>query len=327
VTLYHTGLFAADTPAGDVSVPCGAASYVIDGGLITGSEEEVRRKMASLQEERLGTFVASYDQGCFTVHNEVQISSEDLDQAYIASNALVAAMAVSDGNSTFIPDDQIDLVEVNSGPAPYVLGRQLNRPILLASKACVDRAIHYALHRLALSYRSASVHHVDLDPIESPRNFTSSVNPYVHVHLANAISLAYSAIEQLDLIVKASRDTPSRMEDGSLNPAVRKDLEERLKSRGIDIIEPQLWTLRGPPTVIEIKRPPPASKLPSRWRNPDVRDREVDLLECINDAGWFRNNFGFHGLSSELAPHVTIYDVFNVQHVARRLIMASAGLW
>jgi hypothetical protein len=153
------------------------------------------------------------------------------------------------------------------------------------------------------------------------------MDPYVHVHLANAISLAYSAIEQLGLGVKASREKPSKMSDGSWNPAVREDLVQRLYARKIDIIEPQLWTLRGPLTPIELKKSPPASNSPSRWRNPEVRDRQLDLLDSINLAGWFRNNFGFHGLSNELAPRLTIYDAFNVQHVTRRLIMASVGLW
>lgn len=147
------------------------------------------------------------------------------------------------------------------------------------------------------------------------------------MHLANAISLAYSAIEQLSLQVKVSSENPSKMPDGSWNPVVRSDLERRLRDRKIDFVEPQLWTLRGPPSGIETKKAPPASKTVSRWRNADVRDRELDLLDCISLAGWFRNNLGSHGLSLEMAPHLTIYDAFNVQHVARRLIMASAGLW
>jgi hypothetical protein len=35
--LYHTGIFAIDTPDEAASIACGAASYVIDGGLVTGS--------------------------------------------------------------------------------------------------------------------------------------------------------------------------------------------------------------------------------------------------------------------------------------------------
>jgi hypothetical protein len=328
VPLYHTGIFAIDTPDEAASAACGAASFIIDAGLVTGSPEKMRRTIARLQKERLGTFGSTYESaGRIRIHNEIRISSEDLEHAYEASHTLVAAMAVSDGNSLFLPDDDLELQEPNNGPAPFLLGRQMQRPISLAARISNDNALLYAVHRLALSYRSASVHHIDLDPVQSPQRFTSSSDPYVHVHLANAISLAYAAIEQLDLGVKASRENPSKMPDGSWNVAVRKNLEQRLFDRKIEITEPQVWTLRGPPTPIELKKSPPAARSPSRWRNPDVRDRELDLLDCINLGGWFRNNLGFHGLSHEIAPHMTIYDAFNVQHVARRLIMASAGLW
>jgi hypothetical protein len=236
-------------------------------------------------------------------------------------------MALSDGNSWFLPGYDIDLKEVNGDGPPFLLSRQIQGPVQSAAAVSADESLHYAVHRQALSYSSAvhSPHRPGSHRVT--RNFNSSPDPYVHVHLANVISLAYSAIEQLNLGVKTSQEKLSKMPDGSWNPSVRRDLQERLQFRKIDIIEPQLWILRGPPTPIERKKSPPPSKTRSRWRNPEVRDRELDLLDCMSLAGWFRNNLGFHRLSSDLAPHLTIYDTFNVQHVARRLIMASAGLW
>ena len=326
--LYHTGIFAIDTPDEAASVIYGAGSYVIEGGLVTGSSEEIRQAVSEFRKTRPRTFGSTYEAADrIRIHNEIRIIAGDLEQAFAAARTLVAGIAVSDGYSWLLPDDGIDVKESDGAEAPLLICRQMQRPVQLAAAVSADEALHYAVHRLALSYRSASIHYVDLDPIESPRRFTSSIDPYVHVRLANAISLAYSAIEQLDLGVKASREKPSRMPNGSWNTAVREDLERRLRSRKIDAIEPQLWTLRGPPTPIELKKSPPPSISPSRWRNPEVRDRELDLLDCISLAGWHRNNVGFHGLSSELAPHLTIYDAFNVQHVARRLIMASVGLW
>ncbi len=328
MAMYHTGIFATDTPDETISIPCGIASYAVEGGLVTGSPEDIRKAILKLQEERLGHFSSSYEgSDRIRIHNEVRINSPNPDEAAAAAHTLVAAMAVSDGNTLFLPGDDLDLSEVNDDASPHLISRQMERPVRLAAAVRADGSLHYALHRLALSYRSASVHHVDLDPVESSRVFNASTDPYVHVHLANAISLAYSAIEQLSLQVKVSSENPSKMPDGSWNPVVRSDLERRLRDRKIDFVEPQLWTLRGPPSGIETKKAPPASKTVSRWRNADVRDRELDLLDCISLAGWFRNNLGSHGLSLEMAPHLTIYDAFNVQHVARRLIMASAGLW
>jgi hypothetical protein len=156
VTLYHTGIFAIDTPDEATSIACGAACYVIDGGLVTGSLEEIRHTISQLQEERPGTFGSSYEAaGRIRIQNEVRISSGNLDQAYAAAHTLVAAIAVSDGNSWLLPADDIELNEVNGDARPFLLSRQMQRPVQLAAAVWGDEPLHYAVHRLALSYRSA----------------------------------------------------------------------------------------------------------------------------------------------------------------------------
>jgi hypothetical protein len=119
--LYHTGLFATDAPNEAASTTCGTASYVIDGGLLRGSPEEIRQTISRLQEERLGTFGSSYESSdCIRVHSEVRIRSETLEQAYAAAHTLTAALAVSDGNSWLLPDGDIDLIE-SGEVAPFLL--------------------------------------------------------------------------------------------------------------------------------------------------------------------------------------------------------------
>src|SRR5208283_6100462 len=102
-----------------------------------------------------------------------------------------------------------------------------------------------------LSYQSSSPHMMVLQPGPSPRRFQVQNDPIYHVYLANAVTLAYSAIEELGLEIRAGRDNPSRMPDGTWNPAVKADLEARLRDSGIDLSETALWTLRGPKTQIE----------------------------------------------------------------------------
>jgi hypothetical protein len=143
--LYHTGIFAIDTPDG-------AASYVIDGGLVTGSLEEIRQAISQLQEERLGTFGSSYEAtDPIRIHNEVRISSENLERVYVATHTLAAAMAVSDGNSWLLPGYDIDLKEVNGDGLPFLLSRQMQGPVQLAAAVSANESLHYAVHRLALS--------------------------------------------------------------------------------------------------------------------------------------------------------------------------------
>jgi len=69
------------------------------------------------------------------------------------------------------------------------------------------------MHKLAFSYRSAGAHHMDMHPRYSPREFRVQKEPLAHVRLANAVTLAYSAIEEMQLELRASRRIPpsSRM--------------------------------------------------------------------------------------------------------------------
>ena len=75
------------------------------------------------------------------------------------------------------------------------------------------------------------------------------------VYLANAITLAYSAIEELGLEIRASEKKPSKMPDGTWNAPVQADIEARLRKSGIDHSRAAIWLLRGPKTHIEKLRP------------------------------------------------------------------------
>jgi hypothetical protein len=87
------------------------------------------------------------------------------------------------------------------------------------------------LHKLALSYQSSSPHLMDLHPGESPRRFQVQSDPIYHVYLANAVTLAYSAIEELGLEIRANAKNPSKMPDGTWNPVVRANRATASKVR------------------------------------------------------------------------------------------------
>jgi len=109
---------------------------------------------------------------------------------------------------------------------------------------------------------------MDLDPSESPRLFRVQTDPIYHVYLANAVTLAYSAIDALGLGIRATKENPSKMPDGTWNPSVKANLETRLRKSHIEMSAAQLWTLRGPKTRIEKKRSPPSARKPSWCRGP-----------------------------------------------------------
>jgi hypothetical protein len=195
----------------------------------------------------------------------------------------------------------------------------------LANRASKARSMTYALHKLALSYQSSSPHMMDLHPRQSPRLFGIQTDPIFHVYLANAVTLAYSSIEDMGLEIRASQKIPSKMPDGTWNPKVKADVEARLTKAGIDISRPHIWTLRGPKTRIETIRPPPSAGKPS-WSRGRVRDVNVRLIDALALASWLRSTIATHGFS-RTARSLTVYDAYNVQSLARRLIMKKFGFW
>ena len=140
--------------------------------------------------------------------------------------------------------------------------------------------------------------------------------PGDHVFNASAITLGYSVLEELSLDIRASTKVPSRI-NGRWNPQVKKDLQERLAKAGINLSEPILWHLRDTPTRIERTRKPPVLQK-TEWAGFKVRDVYLDIVEAIAYASWLRSKISAHRLSA-LAKSLTVCDVANVQHLARRV--------
>jgi hypothetical protein len=193
----------------------------------------------------------------------------------------------------------------------------------IAAKATRRRIWMYAVAEYKFSSSLFSVHHVDLEPRSAPQ-LRLSTFPGDHIIFSHAIMSAYSVIEDLGLEVRASSARPSRI-GGEWNPEVKADLEKRLKKAGINLRDSLLWTMRGPKRKIEIQRPVPGrAKAP--WSSWDVRDCEIDVIDAIAHAGWLRSCVASHGVK-RLTPALSPYDVINVQHLARRLLLERLGFW
>lgn len=325
--LYHTGLFSADQQASDIVLNCGPARLEKASTKFNGTPSQKRKYQDKLRRDRGRPPCTAYDGSEFWFETEVLIRAADLASAQRASNLLTAAIVVSDMGVQFAPEPFAcdPVVYPAPPPTPFIMTRSgLGRACVLASRASGRRRLQYALHRLHLSYRSVSPHWIDLDPHQSPRRFGVTNDTIIHVYIANAITLAYSAIEDLEMEVR-SRGQPSKMPDGSWNLTVREDLEKRLSKGGVDVREREVWTMRGPQTRIERRKKPPVSKK-ARWARGSVRDVEVEVIDAIALASWLRDKLGAHGLPS-FAASLTAYDAHNVQSVARRLLMERLGLW
>lgn len=197
---------------------------------------------------------------------------------------------------------------------------------LIAAKVSHRLSFVYTLARVAISQEILSVPTIELDPMHSP-NIRKSVFPEDHIRMATAIVSAYAAIEELGLTIRASKENPSRI-NGTWNPKVRKELEERLTEAGVDIAEPFYWNLRGKRTRIENKRAPEISQL-ARWAIKNVvRDGQMHVSDALAYASFLRSTIAAHSSGDKSYLRVlSVYDVANVQFLARRLLLESLGYW
>jgi len=193
----------------------------------------------------------------------------------------------------------------------------------VAAKASRRRIWVYAIAEYRFSMSQYSEHNVDMEPWSAPHLPINSF-PENHVLLSHAIMAAYAVIENLGLHVKASKEKPSMIK-GLWNPQVKQDLEERISAAGINTSETLLWKIRGPKRRIEVCRPLPQGDKAS-WSYGMVRDTKIPLIDAIAYASWLRSRVAAHAVSS-LTSGLSPYDVSNVQHVARRLLLEMLGFW
>jgi hypothetical protein len=181
----------------------------------------------------------------------------------------------------------------------------------------------YAITKYAFSMKLFSVYAIDQEPFRSDHIPISSF-PKEHIAFANAIINAYAALEDLGLELRASHAKPSRV-NNEWNPLVKRELEDRLKAKSVNYGEPLIWVRRSANRKIEKKRDvPSANRCP--WKYGNVRDCEIELVDAIAYADWLRDrvaSHGFKGLMKRLSP----YDVVNVQHLTRRLILEYLDFW
>jgi hypothetical protein len=264
---------------------------------------------------------------------EIVINSKSWHRAQYALNLILSSILLYSGNP---PLFEMDLVAHNDDEPEFhdpvyrkaitekYMGTS-NIPIACAitAKASRKRKWVYAVTKYKFSTSLYGVFHVDLEPFRSP-HLAVSPFPEDHVIFSHAIVSAYSAIEDLGLEIRASQKRPSRI-NGKWNPIVRKDVEDRLEAANIDLNETILWTIRGPRRKIEKKRGFPVLEKAS-WAGGPVRDAEIEIIDAIAYTDWLRDCVASHGVK-ELTKVLSPYDVVNVQHLTRRLILESIGYW
>lgn len=194
----------------------------------------------------------------------------------------------------------------------------------LVAKASFREKYVNALTKFQLSVEIFSTYWIDLSPSHADY-IKLPLFPYEHFRFAYAIVIAYSIIEELGLAVNASRDKPSSIK-GEWNPVVKEDLEKRLIIAGINIQESIVWQHRGSKTVVEreLEKKPSTFKKKASWSFGNVRDVEIPVVDAINLTSFIRSSIASHKGKKELKS-ISVYDVDNTQHLARRLLLETLG--
>ncbi|WP_213685767.1 hypothetical protein [Roseicyclus sp.] len=198
--------------------------------------------------------------------------------------------------------------------------------VAIAAEAWRDKKLVYAIHKLATSYETECVTPWSMHP-RYGQAFEKHTDSFAsHVGTSVAINLAYSAIEELDLGVKASGEMPRSIGKGTFvwNPDVLNPFKARLRKAGIDPERTIDWVTRGEKSEVPVYEM--FNQLSEYSNGVDVRDRKVSLPDAINFSEFLRSKMTAHAFSSEtnrLGP----YEVYNVQQVARFLILSKCNLW
>jgi hypothetical protein len=319
---FHTGLFTSDWHEYPPAPYRGR-------GWTTNFVEQKRE--FSIGGEWVGDQFYTSKEVIVSARNRI-IAQRASDMIYSARNLLAAynifgmfasgaqtVSAVPDPTSPGVNDPEEEPPPIHSSPHIPVA-------CLIAAKSSHRLKFVYALARLQISMEILSVPTIELDPTRN-LNIPKSHFPEDHIRIATALTSAYSAIEELELTIRASNQNPSRIK-GAWNPVVRDELEQRLLRAGINLSESFYWNLRGRQTRIELRRSPEIAK-PAKWAiNKLVRDGAMHVSDAIAYASFLRSTVAAHGsIDKQYLRVLSVYDVSNVQFLARRLLLESLGYW
>jgi hypothetical protein len=263
---------------------------------------------------------------------EIIIEAKSRSVAQMAANMIVAAKTLLDG-SFFLgelmtvvadrPSDDTDLsTEERSEALSHVIpahGYEL--AVELAAKATRKRRLTYTLIKYWLSMKICSVPPMTTHPAYGTK-FGLERDPFNHVVMAQAIVAAYSVVEEIGVSVRSSANRPSKTNE-TWDPQVLAKLQDSLKSRRIDPSETCLWLNRMPLKRIARKHPVPAGQ-EAPWAEAQNKDRIIPIVDAIHYCGMLRNKISAHTFG-HLTYGLTMYDVANVQGVARHLTLSALG--
>ena len=229
--------------------------------------------------------------------------------------------------------ENIKGLDIINKPVNGISNLSIPKYFYLAGLASKDYKLANSIVKYQLSTEIYSQHYMDLHEVIDWK--TTNFN-YIQMRFAYAIVIAYSVIEELGLQinVNVSKNKRSILDNGEWNPEVLNDLIKRLELSNIDTNEHITWMIRGEETEIEKKKSIKVSRL-AEWADPleykddffiSIKDGYVYLPDAINYISFLRSSISSHSVGTRIMG-LSVFDVANAQHLARRLILEKMRLW
>ena len=200
---------------------------------------------------------------------------------------------------------------------------------VFASIAVMDKSLIYAIEKYKISLELASFTPHSADPKYGQVFDNYDLKHNYQTRSAFAIISAFSVIEELGLEVRSSSKNPRFLnpDKGEWNPSVLGNIQDRLREIGITDDLTFDWVYRGLPTRIE-QEIKPFFGFDSEWviYGEEIRDKTLSFPEAIHNASFLRNYIAAHKFN-DLTQYISPYDVFNLQLLARQLILIKMNLW
>ncbi len=197
----------------------------------------------------------------------------------------------------------------------------------IATAAWGDYKAINAIEKLHLSFEILCCTVNSLEPHHGKIFDEDKYNNNYYAHAAYAINTAFSVIEELKLKIRSStkkkRFTPDEKE---WNPAVLSCINKRLELIGISQEDRIEWIIRGDPTKLDSSLTPVFGTKSTWSKYEDVNDISLTFPEALHYCSRLRNFHTAHhfdNLDSGLSP----YLVFNVQQVARQILLKYLHVW
>lgn len=200
---------------------------------------------------------------------------------------------------------------------------------LILSKVNKDLQLMYALEKYKLSLELCSMTPHSAHPKYGQIFENYTVLKQYHTKAAFAIISAYSVIEELGLEIRSSSAKPRFLnkETGEWNPDVLNDINNRLGKIGISQEDNIEWIFRGDKTNVERDLKPYFNN-DSKWckYGAEIRDKTLTFPEALHNTSYLRNFIAAHKFR-DIIQYISPYDVFNVQCLARNLLLRKLKLW